>query len=223
MDHQKHCVKSFNQYLDLINSLVGMSRQINCYINKCICLIPWNFTDFRCDNLNQENILTYEILLIIGIVCLITSVLSSSLLKKISPKILFCEFEWYIFDVWLLFNFSVFFSSLGIWLTISIIACKALIFFTEFKWIIISFLLFMCFGSCANIAMAVGVNLFPERYRGMSTSIIMISGRIGSFVGSTLIGLMLDSMCTWIFYMNGAIMTSKLSSFSTNFHLIKIY
>lgn len=47
----------------------------------------------RCANLNHDNVLTYEILLVVGIVCFITSVLSSALMKKISPKILFSKFE----------------------------------------------------------------------------------------------------------------------------------
>lgn len=98
----------------------------------------------------------------------------------------------------------------GVWLTISIIASVTLNIFTEFKWTVIGFLLFICFASCVNVVMAVGVNLFPTKYRGMATSFIMMSGRFGSFVGSSIIGVMLANMCKWIFYMNAALLISML-------------
>lgn len=162
--------------------------------------------------MNYDNILTYEILLVIGIVCFITSVLSSALMKKISPKVLFGEFEdssnVFIHFAIILISLSIF--PLGVWLTISIVACITLNVFTEFKWTIISFLLFMCFGSCCNIAMA-AINLFPSKYRGMATSFIMMAGRLGSFAGSSVIGLLLADMCSWIFVMNGGIMLGKLT------------
>lgn len=211
--------RSTNIWIWSIQQWVQMDPSISCHSMAHMWSLRFHdfSLNFSCDNLNHDNIFTYEILLVIGIVCFITSVLSSALMKKIAPKVLFGEFERWFYRFYSSCNDFIgkfFFNSfvhlpVGVWLTISIIACVTLNIFTEFKWTIISFLLFMCFGSCANIAMAVGINLFPSKFKGMATAFVMMSGRLGSFVGSSVIGLMLADMCSWIFVINGAIMMSK--------------
>lgn len=85
----------------------------------------------------------------------------------------------------------------------------ALNIFTEFHLIVISFIIFLNIISGIAIAMALGVNLFPTKYRGMATSCIMLFGRLGSFSGGTLIGILLTNNCSLIFYICGAMLISK--------------
>lgn len=87
--------------------------------------------------------------------------------------------------------------------------CVALNILTNFTWTVVSFLIFMSFCTCVNIILAVGVNLYSIKYRGMATSIIMMFGRFGSFAGSTLVGLLLAQFCTSIFYLSAAVMIGK--------------
>lgn len=75
--------------------------------------------------------------------------------------------------------------------------------------IVMSFVIFLNIVSGVAIALAVGVNLFPTNYRGMATSFILMSGRIGGFTGGILIGFLLGNMCALIFYMYGALIISK--------------
>lgn len=93
---------------------------------------------------------------------------------------------------------------------VSAITCFALNILTEFNSIVISFVVFLSCCSCANLVMAVAVNLFPTSYRGMATAFILMFGRLGGFVGSNLVGLLLSSMCSLIFYINGGLLISKL-------------
>ena len=57
--------------------------------------------------------------------------------------------------------------------------------------------------------MAIAVNLFPLSHRGMAIMMIMMCGRIGGFVGSVSVGLMLECNCTLIFYLFGATILSE--------------
>lgn len=91
----------------------------------------------------------------------------------------------------------------------SAISCFAINIVTEFSLTVISFVVFLGCCSSANIVMAVAVNLFPTKYRGMATSFILMFGRIGGFSGSNIVGLLLANMCTSIFYLNGALLISK--------------
>lgn len=93
---------------------------------------------------------------------------------------------------------------------ISAITCFALNIVTEFNSIVISFVVFLSCCSCANLVMAVAVNLFPTSYRGMATAFILMFGRLGGFAGSNLVGILLLSMCSLIFYINGGLLISKL-------------
>lgn len=125
-------------------------------------------------------------MLVVGIVFLSISALSSFYLKKIEPKKLVCG-----------------------WLLMSMISCALLNVLTEFNSIVISFVLFLSCNVCANIVMAVAVNLYPTNYRAMGTAFILMCGRIGGVSGSSLVGLLLLNNCTLIFYLFSGIIISK--------------
>lgn len=108
-----------------------------------------------------------------------------------------------ISNIELIFNFS------GAWLLMSAIASFALVFFTEFYLIVISFIVFLNIISGIAITMALGVNLFPTKYRGLATAFVMLFGRVGSFTGGTVIGILLTNNCSLIFYICGAMLISK--------------
>lgn len=110
-------------------------------------------------------------------------------------------------------NSKLFLSNLylfsGSWILISSLTCFAINFLTEFSTIVTSFIIFLSCCSCANIVMAVAVNLFPTNYKGMATASILLCGRLGGFAGSNLVGILLSGMCTSIFYVNGGLLISK--------------
>lgn len=83
----------------------------------------------------------------------------------------------------------------------------------------IGLVLFLSASDAINIAMALAVNLYPTNYRGMATSFVLLLGRIGSFVNSNLVGLLLANSCSSILYSNGVMAISKLTlqSFSECF------
>lgn len=124
-------------------------------------------------------------MLVVGIVFFSISALSSFYLKKLEPKKLVCS-----------------------WLLMSMISCALLNVFTEFNSIVISFVLFLSCNVCANIVMAVAVNLYPTNYRAMGTAFIMMCGRIGGVSGSSLVGLLLVHNCTLIFYLFSGVLIS---------------
>lgn len=72
--------------------------------------------------------------------------------------------------------------------------------------------------------MAVAVNLFPTNYRGMATAFILMCGRLGGFVGSNLVGMLLAGKCSSIFYINGVLLISKFKRIPTEKkHSNKLY
>lgn len=101
----------------------------------------------------------------------------------------------------------------GVWLILSTLGCVAMNIFTDFNWTVLSFVVFLSCCSSSNIVLAVGVNLFPTKYRGMASSLIMMFGRLGGSAGSTLVGILLVEKCTSIFYIFGVML---ISEFVTN-------
>ncbi|XP_031628109.1 synaptic vesicle glycoprotein 2B-like [Contarinia nasturtii] len=149
--------------------------------------------DFEiCDTLDNKNTTSYQIMLGIGVFFMLTGAISSYLLKKISPK-----------------------KIVGVWIVISSSCCLAINFFTDFKAIVSSFILFVSSCSCANIVMSVAVNLYPTQYKGMASATILMFGRLGGFFGSNLVGVLLSTMCTMIFYANGTLLISCIFIFMT--------
>lgn len=92
---------------------------------------------------------------------------------------------------------------------VSASASFALNYLTEFDSIVIGLVLLVTSSDCANIAMALAVNLYRTNYRGMATSFILLLGRIGSFVHSNIIGILLTYSCSSIFGMSGALSISE--------------
>lgn len=84
-------------------------------------------------------------------------------------------------------------------------------FLTEFSSIVISLVLFFTATDSMNIAMAVAVNLYPIKFRGMATSSILLLGRIGSFVNSNIVGLLLANPCPSVFNSGGIMAISELN------------
>lgn len=99
----------------------------------------------------------------------------------------------------------------GVWLVLSALACFAMNIFTDFNWTVLSLVVFLSCCSSSNIVLAVGVNLFPTKYRGMASSLIMMFGRLGGSAGSTLVGILIVEKCTSIFYIYGFMLISMLS------------
>ncbi|XP_055305413.1 synaptic vesicle glycoprotein 2C-like isoform X2 [Sitodiplosis mosellana] len=136
--------------------------------------------DFEiCQNVDNQNLPTYQILLGVGICFMASGMLTSS------------------------------------WMFVSTLTCFALNFFTNFGMIVTSFIIFLSCCSCANIVMAVAVNLFPTNFKGMATAFILMCGRIGGFAGSNLVGMLLTGMCTSIFYIEGGLLISCICVFLT--------
>lgn len=167
--------------------------------------------------MNSESaMMTYQLLLGVGVVLLLTGTISSLLMKRVPPKMIFGELKHLFF-----FNFlrlfrgalnSIFFKYFwiaGIWLIVSAFGCVALNIFTEFNLTVLSFVIFLSCCSSSNIVLAVGVNLFPTKYRGMSSSLIMMFGRLGGSAGSTLVGILLAQYCSSIFYIYGVMLISE--------------
>lgn len=98
----------------------------------------------------------------------------------------------------------------GGWLILSTVACILINFVTGYLASVISFSVFSSSGLAANIVMAVAVNLYPTQYRAMATSFILMCGRIGGVVGANIVGLLLESYCTSIFYFGGFFLACKL-------------
>ncbi|XP_075976200.1 synaptic vesicle glycoprotein 2C-like isoform X2 [Anticarsia gemmatalis] len=70
---------------------------------------------------------------------------------------------------------------------------------------VVLFAIFQMSGACIGLMNAVAVELFPTKYRAMAICLSMMMGRVGSMVGSNLIGLFLDVNCGAGFYMFGSI------------------
>ncbi|KAF9809229.1 hypothetical protein SFRURICE_012181 [Spodoptera frugiperda] len=70
---------------------------------------------------------------------------------------------------------------------------------------VVLFAVFQMSGACIGLMNAVAVELFPTKYRAMAICLSMMMGRVGSMVGSNLIGLFLEVNCGAGFYLFGSI------------------
>lgn len=70
---------------------------------------------------------------------------------------------------------------------------------------VIMFAIFQMCGACIGLMTAVAVGLFPTKYRAMAVCLSMMVGRVGSMVGSNLIGVFLQTNCGLSFYLFGGI------------------
>ncbi|CAH0582861.1 unnamed protein product [Chrysodeixis includens] len=70
---------------------------------------------------------------------------------------------------------------------------------------VVLFAVFQMCGACIGLMNAVAVEIFPTKYRAMAICLSMMMGRVGSMVGSNLIGLFLEVNCGAGFYLFGSL------------------
>ncbi|XP_047531889.1 organic cation/carnitine transporter 7-like isoform X1 [Vanessa atalanta] len=76
---------------------------------------------------------------------------------------------------------------------------------------VVLFAIFQMCGACIGLMNAVTVELFPTKFRAMAVCLSMMMGRVGSMVGTNLIGLFLETNCGVSFYLfAGVIMVCAL-------------
>lgn len=164
---------------------------------------------------SESAMVTYQLLLGVGVVLLLTGTISSILMKRVQPKMIFGELKHLFVNLLRFFRGTLnsflcdYLWIAGIWLILSAIGCVALNIFTEFNLTVLSFVIFLSCCSSSNIVLAVGVNLFPTKFRGMASSLIMMFGRLGGSAGSTLVGILLAQYCSSIFYIYGVMLISE--------------
>lgn len=206
MVFQQHSVEYFNRVMLQLSSRTGIQMNFNNWVEYWI---RYSTFHFRCQNLDNKNVLTYQIMFGMTTFNTILLLVPSFLIKKVSPKLIMSEYNVRV-SVSLLrmsLDWIVPFIT-GVWFLVSTAACFALNILIEFNVIVISFILYMSCSTCSVIAMAVAVNLYPTNYRGMATSFTQLIGQIGVFTFSNLVGLLLAKSCPTIFYLNGALAIS---------------
>ncbi|KAM3956301.1 synaptic vesicle glycoprotein 2A [Aphomia sociella] len=70
---------------------------------------------------------------------------------------------------------------------------------------VVLFAIFQMSGACIGLMTAVAVDMFPTKYRAMALCLSMMMGRVGSMLGSNLIGVFLQTNCGASFYLFGGI------------------
>ncbi|XP_073952732.1 putative transporter SVOPL [Choristoneura fumiferana] len=71
---------------------------------------------------------------------------------------------------------------------------------------VVLFAVFQMSGACIGMMNAVAVELFPTRIRAMAVCLSMMMGRLGSVVGSNLIGVFMRTNCGVSFYLFGGLL-----------------
>lgn len=99
--------------------------------------------------------------------------------------------------------------TLAVWILLSAISVFALNYLTEFYSMAVFLDVFLSIGFCATIVAGISVNLFPVKYRAMSTCFIFMSGRLGGLAGANIIGAFLERNCTTMFNLFGVVAFSK--------------
>ncbi|CAK1579002.1 unnamed protein product [Parnassius mnemosyne] len=70
---------------------------------------------------------------------------------------------------------------------------------------VVLFAIFQMSGACIGLMNAVSVELIPTMYRAMAICLGMMMGRMGSMVGSNLVGYFLETNCGVSFYLFGGL------------------
>ncbi|XP_026759665.2 synaptic vesicle glycoprotein 2C-like [Galleria mellonella] len=70
---------------------------------------------------------------------------------------------------------------------------------------VVLFAVFQMSGACIGLMTAVAVEMFPTKFRAMALCLSMMMGRVGSMMGSNLIGVFLQTNCGVSFYLFGGI------------------
>ncbi|CAG4933592.1 unnamed protein product [Parnassius apollo] len=73
---------------------------------------------------------------------------------------------------------------------------------------VVLFAIFQMSGACIGLMNAVSVELFPTIYRAMAICLAMMMGRMGSMVGSNLVGYFLEVNCGVSFYLFGGVIVA---------------
>lgn len=70
------------------------------------------------------------------------------------------------------------------------------------------FAVFQMSGACIGLMTAVVVDLYPTRLRAMAVCLSLMMGRVGSVLGSNLIGVLLEKNCGVSFYFFGGLLVA---------------
>ncbi|XP_050076074.1 synaptic vesicle glycoprotein 2B-like [Anopheles maculipalpis] len=85
--------------------------------------------------------------------------------------------------------------------------CGVLIVFIDLPLLAIWFyLILLTCGFCISVVNACAVDLFPTNLRAMAVCISLMFGRLGSIVGSNLVGFLLDTHCELTFWISGLLL-----------------
>lgn len=86
------------------------------------------------------------------------------------------------------------------------------------------YLVLLTCGYCISVVNAVTVDLFPTNLRAMAICISLMFGRLGSVVGATMVGILLDTQCEMTFWISGISLVGcgVLSFFIPNIYQRKI-
>ncbi|KAG7310148.1 hypothetical protein JYU34_004701 [Plutella xylostella] len=68
------------------------------------------------------------------------------------------------------------------------------------------FAIFQMSGACIGLLTAVVVELFPTKLRAMAVCLSLMFGRVGSVLGSNVIGILLETSCGVSFYLFGGLL-----------------
>ncbi|KAL4702819.1 hypothetical protein ACJJTC_003977 [Scirpophaga incertulas] len=71
---------------------------------------------------------------------------------------------------------------------------------------VVMFAIFQMCGACIGLITSVTVELFPTKHRAMAVCLSMMIGRVGSMIGSSIIGIFLQTNCGFSFYLFGGIL-----------------
>uniref|UniRef100_A0A182Q7L5 Major facilitator superfamily (MFS) profile domain-containing protein n=1 Tax=Anopheles farauti TaxID=69004 RepID=A0A182Q7L5_9DIPT len=85
--------------------------------------------------------------------------------------------------------------------------CGILIAFIDLPLLAIWFyLILLSCGFCISVVNACAIDLFPTNLRAMAVCISLLFGRLGSIVGSNLVGFLLDTHCELTFWISGLLL-----------------
>uniref|UniRef100_A0A182RL79 Major facilitator superfamily (MFS) profile domain-containing protein n=1 Tax=Anopheles funestus TaxID=62324 RepID=A0A182RL79_ANOFN len=87
--------------------------------------------------------------------------------------------------------------------------CGILIVFIDLPLLAIWFyLILLTCGFCISVVNACTVDLYPTNLRAMAVCISLMFGRLGSIVGSNLVGFLLDTRCELTFWISGLLLVA---------------
>lgn len=155
-------------------------------------------------NVDNGNTMTFQVMLWIGVVFTILSALISFYLKNISARIIVRK-EIFSYFPTKIPNIEISHIFAAAWLIVSCVCSVALNYLTQFHTIVVAFIIFLSSSLCASIVSAISVSLFPTNVRAMATCFIFMFGRVGGLSGGNLVGALIETNCSVIFYVYGGL------------------